>query len=55
LVLGIILLVFYFSYTSISPVNLVTSLIAGKTGDPVLQTAVAPFHVLATTIAPLLQ
>ena len=55
LVLVILLLVFYFSYTSISPVDLVSSLISGNTSGPVMQTAVAPFHAIATAIAPLIQ
>jgi uncharacterized Zn finger protein (UPF0148 family) len=55
LVLVIIVLVFYFSYTSISPIDLVSSLLAGNTSAPVVQTAIAPLHAIATTIAPLLQ
>jgi DNA-directed RNA polymerase subunit RPC12/RpoP len=55
LVLAIILVVFYFSYTSISPVDLVTSLIAGNTSAPVVQTAIAPLHTIATAISHLLK
>ena len=54
LVLVIILLVLFFSYTSISPIALVTSLLGGNTSAPVVQTAIAPFHTIATAIAPLL-
>lgn len=48
-------LYFYFSYTAISPVTLVSSLFAGNPHAPVMQTAVAPFHTIATAIAPLLK
>jgi hypothetical protein len=51
LVLVIILVALYLSYTSISPVSLASSLIAGNTSAPVMQTAVAPFHAIATSIA----
>lgn len=50
----IILLVIYFVYTSLSPVNLATALLAGNANDPVLKTAVAPFYQIATALAPVL-
>ncbi len=46
---------FYFSITSLSPGTLVSSLAAGNPHAPVMQTAVAPFHSIATAIAPLLK
>ncbi len=49
----IVLGYFYFSITSISPGTLVSSLAAGNPHAPVMQTAVAPFHSIATAIAPL--
>ncbi len=55
LILVIILLVFFFSYTSVSPLALVASLLGGNTSAPVVQTAIAPFHTIATVIAPLLK
>jgi hypothetical protein len=54
LVLVLILLAFYLSYTSISPFALTASLISGKTGDPVVRTAIAPIHAITTAIAPML-
>ncbi len=53
LVLLIVLLIAYFSYVAVSPVALVSALIAGHTNDAVVQTAIAPIHMIATAIAPL--
>ena len=53
IMLVIVLLYFYFSYTAISPATLLSSLVAGNTHATVIQTAVAPFHTIATAIAPL--
>ncbi len=49
----VILGYFYFQITSISPGTLVSSLAAGNPHAPVMQTAAAPFHTIATAIAPL--
>jgi hypothetical protein len=51
----IILLVAYFAYTSLSPLTLAASLFAGNKNDPVIMTAVAPFHQVETAVAPALQ
>ncbi len=55
IMLAAIALYFYFSITAISPGTLVSSLVAGNPHAPVMQTAAAPFHAIATAIAPLLK
>jgi DNA-directed RNA polymerase subunit RPC12/RpoP len=55
ILLVIALVYFYFSFTALSPGSLVSSLVAGNPNAPVMQTAVAPFHAIATTIATLLK
>ena len=52
IMLVIVLVYFYFSITAISPATLVNALAAGNTHAAVIQTAVAPFHAIATALAP---